>query len=52
MLDLFIKNLMKSFKERIEQKTGWGKAEVWIEFIEAIVDASVAVAVAEEVNDD
>lgn len=44
MLTTFIDTLKASFKERIDVKTGWGKGEVWVEFIEAIVDASVEVA--------
>lgn len=35
----FIRKLKSEFKQRLEQKTGWGRTEVWVIFIESIVEA-------------
>jgi hypothetical protein len=48
----FIDELKTEFKARIEQKTGWGKKEVWVAFIEALVDAQAAVADPQEPVDE
>jgi len=37
----FIKLLKENFHARLQQKTGWGKNEVWEEFLAAIAVALV-----------
>ena len=37
----FVENLNAEFRRRLQKKTGWGKDEVWQEYLQALAVAAI-----------